>query len=43
MMNAMKQNQWESGHQVVNLANKTAKPQNPAKSTRLKTSNLSGK
>ncbi len=43
MMAAMKRSQWENGHQVVNLANKTAKPQIPAKSTRPKTSKLSGK
>jgi len=43
MMNAMKQNQWESGHQVVNLADKDRQPTTPTKSTRLKTSDLSGK
>jgi hypothetical protein len=43
MMNAMKQNQWESGHQVVNLADKDRQPTTPTKSTRLKTSDLLGK
>lgn len=34
MMNAMKQNQWESGHEVVNLAPKHGQP------TRRKTTRL---
>ena len=43
MMNAMKQNQWQSGHQVVNLADKPPQPRTPAKSTRPKTAKLPGK
>ncbi len=31
MMNAMKQNQWESGHEVVNLARKNSPPAVPLK------------
>ncbi|NQX00421.1 hypothetical protein HQ447_07155 [bacterium] len=31
MMNAMQQNQWESGHEVVNLARKDLQPAPPAK------------
>jgi hypothetical protein len=37
MMNAMKQNQWESGHEVVNLARKNPQPAPPAKPIRHKT------
>jgi hypothetical protein len=29
MMNAMKQNQWKSGHEVVNLAGKNPQPKLP--------------
>ena len=37
MMNAMNQNQWESGHVVVNLASKNQQHADPAKPTRRKT------
>ena len=40
MMNAMKQNQWESGHEVVNLASENQQPTPPAKPTRRKTAKL---
>jgi hypothetical protein len=40
MMTAMKQNQWESGHEVVNLARKNQLPATPAKPTRRKTAKL---
>jgi hypothetical protein len=40
MMNAMKQNQWEMGHEVVNLAHKNQLPATPAKPTRRKTTKL---
>ena len=36
MMNAMKRNQWESGHVVVNLASKNQQHAAPAKPTRRK-------
>ena len=40
MMNAMKQNQWESGHEVVNLARDNRQAPVLAKSTRRKTAKL---
>ncbi len=40
MMTAMKQNQWESGHEVVHLARKTQQPAPPTKPTRRKTAKL---
>lgn len=43
MMNAMKHKQWESGHQVVNLADKAPPSRPPAKSTRRKPAKLPGK
>jgi len=43
MMNAMKQNQWNSGHEVVNLAGKDRQPTTPVKTTRPKTAKLPGK
>ena len=32
MMNAMKQRQWESGHEVVHLARKVSRPSAAVKS-----------
>ena len=43
MMNAMKQNQWKSGHEVVNLALKNRQPPVAAKTARPKTAKLSPK
>ena len=43
MMNAMKQNQWNSGHEVVHLARKTSPTTPPAQPTRRKTANLAKK
>jgi hypothetical protein len=43
MMNAMKQNQWESGHVVVNLARENRQPPASAKTTRRKTTKLPAK
>ena len=43
MMTAMKQNQWDSGHEVVNLAGNAPKPATPAKTTRPKTAKIPGK
>jgi hypothetical protein len=40
MMNAMKQNQWTSGHEVVHLARETSPTTPPAQPTRRKTANL---
>lgn len=40
MMNAMKQNQWESGHEDVNLACENRQPPVPAKTARRKTTKL---
>ncbi len=40
MMTAMKQHQWESGHEVVNLARKNQLPATPAKPTLRKTTKL---
>ena len=37
MMNAMKQRQWESGHEVVHLARKVSPPTPPGRTTRRKT------
>ena len=43
MMNAMKQNQWNSGHEVVNLARDNRQAPVLAKSTRRKTAKLPAK
>jgi hypothetical protein len=43
MMKAMKQNQWQSGHEVVNLALKNSQPAVPAKPTRRKTAKVPAK
>lgn len=40
MMNSMKHSQWESGHHVVNLANKNGKTRASTESTRRKTAKL---
>ncbi len=40
MMNAMKQNQWDSGHEVVNLARDNRQAPVAAKVTRRKTAKL---
>ena len=40
MMKAMKQNQWHSGHEVVNLALKNSQPTVPTKPTRRKTAKV---
>ena len=40
MMNAMKKNQWESGHEVVNLARNNPQPATSAKPTRRKSAKL---
>ena len=40
MMNAMKQSQWESGHEVVNLARDNRQAPVSAKSTRRKSAKL---
>jgi hypothetical protein len=37
MMNSMKQNQWQSGHEVVNLARKNPQAASPKRPTRRKT------
>jgi len=42
MMNAMKHSQWESGHEVVNLATKDRKSTSSVKPTRRKTRNSRG-
>ncbi len=43
MMNAMKQNQWESGHEVVNLARENRQPVVSTKTARRKTAKLPAK
>lgn len=43
MMNAMKQNQWNSGHEVVHLARKVSQPTSPAQPTRRKAAKLTEK
>lgn len=43
MMNAIKQNQWNSGHEVVNLARDNRQAPVPAKTTRRKTTKLPAK
>jgi hypothetical protein len=43
MMNAMKQNQWNSGHEVVHLARETSLVTPPAQPTRRKTTNITKK
>ena len=43
MMNAMKQNQWESGHEVVNLARDNRQAPVPVKTTHRKTVKLPAK
>lgn len=40
MMNGMKKNQWESGHEVVNLARANRQATVSAKTTRRKTAKL---
>ena len=40
MMNAMKQNQWNSGHEVVNLARTNRQAPVPAKTSRRKAAKL---
>jgi hypothetical protein len=40
MMNAMKQNQWNSGHEVVNLARDNRQAPVSAKTTRRKATKL---
>ena len=43
MMNAMKQSQWESGHEVVNLARGNRQARVPAKTSRRKIAKLPAK
>jgi 6-phosphofructokinase len=43
MMNAMKQSQWESGREVVNLAGKNRHSTSSEKPARRKTAKLPGK
>lgn len=43
MMNAMRENQWNSGHEVVHLARQTSPTTPPAKSTRRKSANRAKK
>jgi hypothetical protein len=43
MMNAMKQNQWNSGHEVVNLARDNRQAPVSAKTTRRKTAKIPAK
>ena len=43
MMNVMKQNQWNSGHEVVNLARDNRQASVPAKTTHRKIAKLPAK